>query len=145
MSPYRLGKMNPEASSFAPSYLSAAQGTSTHQQITAMPCPPQYASYTLSQQQQQPLPGASVYPPIQSGHHPSFYLPAAISPGVYHHSLPQPSFNPHLEQGHDANIGSTATANATSSARHQHQYPPATASTKETASTRGKENVTSKP
>ena len=103
MSPYSIGKMNPEATTFAPSYLSAAQG-SNPQQVTGVSCPPQFPSYDLSQQQ--PLPGASVYPPLQSGHHPSFYVPAGISPGPYHHAPPQAtSFNDPLEQRHDAPRG----------------------------------------
>ena len=131
MSSYQIGKMNPEATSFAPSYLSAAQGSSPQQ----VPCPPQFPPYgDISQ----PFPGASIYPP-QSGHHPSFYVPAGISPGGYTHHTPPPqttSFNAPLEQ-HDEKNGTTTT----SSQHHNYQYPPTTA---ESASM-GKENVTSRP
>jgi hypothetical protein len=149
MSQYRIGKMNPEASSFAPSYLSAAQGSSNQQQMTTMaiPGPPQYPSYNISQQQQQqPLPGASMYPTLQSAHHPQFYMQAAISPGAYHHTLPQTSFNTSLERDPDVKTESTGTASTASRSHHHYQqHPPGVPSTKASAPSSGKENVTSKP
>jgi len=147
MSPYRIGKMNPEASSFAPSYLSAAQGSITQQQLTATPCSPQYPSYNLSQQHQhqQPLLSASMYPILQSAHHPQFYMPAAISPRAYHHTLPQPIFNTSSERDPDGNIESAAITSATSRSHHHYQYSPDVPSAKESAPSSGKQNVTSKP
>jgi hypothetical protein len=149
MSQYRIGKMNPEASSFAPSYLSAAQqGSSNQQQMTTMAIP-QYPAYNISQQQQQqqqPLPGASMYPTLQSAHHPQFYMQAAISPAVYLHTMPQGSFNTSLERDPDVKPESTATASTTSRSHHHYQqYPPNAPPTKASAPSTGKENVTSKP
>jgi len=151
MSQYRVGKMNPEASSFAPSYLSAAQGSRNQQQMTTMaiPGPPQYPAYNISQQQQQqqqPLPGASMYPTLQSAHHPQFYVQAAISSAAYHHTMPQGSFNTSLERDPDVKTESTATTSTTSrSYHHYQQYPPNAPPMKVSAPSAGKENVTSKP
>lgn len=145
MSSYRIGKMNPEASSFAPSYLSAAQGSNARQQMTAMP-PPQYPSYHIPQQQQQhQLSGASMYPTLQSAHHPQFFVPPAISPGSYHQTFPQTSFNSSLERDPDGKPEPTATASASSRSHHHYQYPTTGSSAKEPGPSSGKENVTSKP
>lgn len=147
MAPYRIGKMNPEASSFAPSYLSAAQqGSSSQQQMTAIPAQPQYPSYNLSQQQQQQsLSGASMYPSLQSAHHQPFFMPATVSSGAYHHPLPQTGLNTSLERDLDGKTESAATATTTSRSHHHHQYGTGVPSAKESAPSSGKENVTSKP
>lgn len=144
---YRLAKMNPEASSFAPSYLNAAQGTNTQQHLAVMPGSPQYHSYNLSQQQQpqqHSLPGASMYSTLQSSQHPTFYMPAAISSGAYHHAMPY-SFEASLDRDADRNLESKSSASTTSRSFLQHQNPPTAASAKESKSSTGKENITSKP
>eukprot|EP00531_Pseudo-nitzschia_arenysensis_P014229 CAMPEP_0116140740 /NCGR_PEP_ID=MMETSP0329-20121206/14016_1 /TAXON_ID=697910 /ORGANISM="Pseudo-nitzschia arenysensis, Strain B593" /LENGTH=645 /DNA_ID=CAMNT_0003635889 /DNA_START=420 /DNA_END=2357 /DNA_ORIENTATION=- len=147
MSPYRIGKMNPEASSFAPSYLSAAQGLNSRQQVPTVPGTPQYPSYDTSelQPQQQPLPGASMYPTLQSAHHPPFYMQAALSPGAYHHTISRTGFNASIEQGLDGKSDSVATASSTSRNQHQYPYPSAIPTDKDSTSSSGKENITSKP
>jgi len=147
MSPYRIGKMNPEASSFAPSYLSAAQGTSSQQQLSTMPITSQYPAYNTSEQQpqQQPLPGGSMYPTLQSAHHPPFYVQAALPPGSYHHTISRTGFNTSMERDLDGKNESTTTAASTNGSQHHYQYAPTAPGGKDSAPTTGKENVTSKP
>ena len=146
MSPYRIGKMNPEASSFAPSYLSAAQGSNTQQQMTAIPCPPQYPPYNISQQhqQQQSHPGPSIYPAHQSPHHPPFYMSAAISPGTYHNVLSQQSHDTSLAEDADRNTKSTAAVTATGR-DHSHYNYANNPAPRDLSPSSGKDNVTSKP
>lgn len=140
--PYRIGKMNPKASSFAPSYLSAAQGIASQQQASSIPSTQQYHSYNFSQQQQQhqSLHGASIYPTIQSAHPSQLYMPATISPGAYHPTMSRAGYDASIER----NPG--AEPNSSSSQHQYYQYPPLPPSAKDTTpSTSGKENVKSKP
>lgn len=144
MSGYRIGRMNPEARTFAPTtYLSAAQCSSSQQH---MPYHPQHFSPYNMSHQQQPFLGGSIYSLPQSGHHPSLLMPSRVGAAHgHHHSMPQAtSFDPSSEQQHDGEIGATA-ATSYSQYHRYHQYPPATPSTKESKSSTGKENVTSKP
>jgi hypothetical protein len=85
-----------------------------------------------------------MYPTLQSAHHPPFFMPAGISPGAYHQTLPQTSFNTGLEQDPDGKTESTTAASATSGTHNHHQYSANVPSTKESARSSGKENVTSK-
>lgn len=140
--PYRIGKMNPKASSFAPSYLSAAQGMGSQQQASPIPPTQPYNSYNPSQQQQQQhqaLHGASIYPTLQSAHHSQLYMPTTLSPGAYHPAMSRTGF--------DAAIEHNPSGDPNSLSSHQYyQYPPLPSSARDTApSTSGKENVKSKP
>jgi len=148
MSGYRIGKMNPEATSFAPTYLSAAQGTSSQQH---MPYPPQFSPYNLSQQQQQqPFLGAAIYSLPQSGHHPSLLVPSGVG-SAHHHAISQATgFDAPREQHqhHDAEVNAPpiTAVSAGQGSHHRPHYPPAATApnTKESKSLSGKENITSK-
>jgi len=153
MSGYRIGRMNPEARTFAPTtYLSAAQGSSSQQHMAYHP--QHFSPYNMSQQQ--PFLGGSIYSLPQSGLHPSMLMPSRVgaAPG-HHHTMSQAptDFDATSEQQHEGETGETSTAAAATAAattshsqyHRYHQYPPATPSTKESKSSRGKENVTSKP
>ncbi|KAG7356233.1 hypothetical protein IV203_000919 [Nitzschia inconspicua] len=115
VSPYNIGKMNPDASSYTPSYLSAAQGQPPQQHST-----PDAARFAYDYSQSQGV----AYPP-PPGHYPGFYTPAGINPGT----------------GYSPAHQSSGVASDSSKGRQQ----AAAASPGTTDSTQsGKENVTSK-
>jgi hypothetical protein len=79
-----IGKMNPDATTFSPSYSTATQQGSNCHQITYPP----HISYDSSQ----PVPGVSTYlPQSPSSHNPCFYAPTAIAPGTIYVRSPQSS------------------------------------------------------
>mmetsp|Transcript_14163 Transcript_14163/g.25377 ORF Transcript_14163/g.25377 Transcript_14163/m.25377 type:complete len:162 (-) Transcript_14163:1729-2214(-) len=122
MSPFPLGKMNPDATAFSPSYMAAVQGTGHQIQQTPQGAPQQF-TYDFPQAQ------GVAYPP-QSGHYPGFYTTAAgVSPGFSYTASPQ----------HERTGVPTSDSAGKSS---QQAASPVGGATSSTAS--GKENVSKK-
>lgn len=94
VSTFVIGKMNPEAMAYAPSYNNAVQGPNPQQQVPILTYQSQF-NYDLSR----PFPNnTSNYPPLQLGHHPT-YAQGGITPGaiMYHHT-PQTDLNTPMDQ-----------------------------------------------
>jgi len=93
MSTFAIGKMNPEAMTYAPSYVNTVQGPNIQQQVPLSAYQSQF-NYDPSR----PLPNTSNYPPLQLGHQPT-YTQGGITPDaiMYHHT-PQTDLNPPTDQ-----------------------------------------------